>query len=74
MPEFIKDHIAAVFIVVGSVIGVFGIGLIQVGPPAWEWFIAGVVLCGIAALCFIAAWKLNPADPVFEVRERKEKK
>ena len=61
MPEFIKDHLAAVFVALGSVVGVLGIIAIQAGPPTLEYFVAGVVLCCLGGACFFAASKISPS-------------
>jgi hypothetical protein len=59
VPEFIKDHISAALMVLGTVVGVFGIIGLRAAPPI-EWFIAGVVLCGIGGGCFFAASRISP--------------
>jgi hypothetical protein len=61
VPEFIKDHLAAMFVILGSVVGVLGIIAIQAGPATLEYFVAGVVLCCLGGACFFAASKISPS-------------
>jgi hypothetical protein len=59
VPEFIKDHLSATFIVLGCVVGALGIIAIRAGPPTLEYLVAGVVLCCLGGACFFAASKIS---------------
>lgn len=70
MPDFIKEHLSAVLLVVGAIVGFFGLVFIQAGPPTLEYIIGGAVLIGIAVLMFVAARQINPSDPTFHQKRQ----